>query len=225
MLPKIRFFFLGVLTLILFSALGITLGILAVLAWVRVESTGIFVKWQLLDSLHRFQHLMNANQAQVIAQAEDGKYYLYDSYYCGGTTGRKCDEWVEWPQDQELNTLRNTIVESECKATEDSSTNDLNYSNSAKPRYPPQKESAPRECVISLEYYPTGGETLTYYVLLENGKIWKWIHKSPAMQYLWHLILFALGGLVIGIIIWVRFLIFLSQIKSRRAASVSNQSG
>jgi hypothetical protein len=217
MLRKFGFFLSSVLTLILFSTLGIAMGILAVFAWIRLESTGIFVKWELLDSPHSFQHLINANQIELLAQAEDGKYYLYDANHCDGTTGQKCGEWVEWPPDRDLNRFRNTIVESECKSAFDDHTNDVSYSLYAKPRYLPQNELAPRECFISLEYYPTGGATLTYYALLENGKVWKWIDKSPAMQHLGTAGLFALAGLVIGIILWFRFLNSLSQVKSRRA--------
>jgi hypothetical protein len=217
MLRKFGFFSRSVLTLILFSALGVAIGILAVFAWIKLESTSIFVRWELLDSPHSFQHLINANQIELLARAEDGKYYLYDSNPCDGTTDQKCGKWVEWPLDRELNRFRNTIVESECKSAFGGHTSEVSYSLYAKPSYLPQNESAPRECFISLEYYPTGGATLTYYALLENGKIWKWIDKSPAMEHLGTAGLFALVGLVIGIIIWFRFLNFFSQVKSRRA--------
>jgi hypothetical protein len=155
MLQKIGFFFLSVLTLILFSALGIAMGILAVSAWIRLESTGIFVRWQLLDSPHKFQHLTYANQNEVVAQAEDGNYYLYYSGTCDTTTDRKCGEWVEAPPGLEFDRLTKRIVQSGCKSAYDYYSNDTDYSYSGliQPRYPPQSESTPRECVISLEHH------------------------------------------------------------------------
>ena len=219
MLRKIGFFLRSVLTFILFSALGIAMGMLALAAWIRLESTGIFVRWQPLDSSLKFQHLPYANQNDVVAQAEDRNYYLYDSGTCDITTDRICGEWVGWPPDRQFNSFRDTIVESGCTSAFGDDTNDLSYSMYAKPRYTPQNESAPRECVISLEYYPTGGATLTYYALLENGKIWKWMHKSAAMQYLGHAVLFVLAGLVIGIILWFRFEI----LESNRAEPPKSQ--
>lgn len=219
MLREIRVFLLGFLTLILFSTLGVAIAFVAVSGWIRLESTGIFVKWQLLDSPYEFKHLTYANQNEVVAQAEDGKNYIYYSGPCDGVTNRKCGAWAGSPSGLEFDGLTKSIVKSGCKSAYEyyAKDTDYNYGPAIQPRYPPQGESTPRECVISLEHHPLGGATLTYYVLLENGKVWKWILKATAAQYVATTLRWILVGLLIGIITWFGFLNFLSRNRSHRA--------
>lgn len=93
----------------------------------------------------------------------------------------------------------------------------MGYAYFAKPRYPPLHGAKPSECIVKLEYHPDGGEILTYYVLLDNGKVWRWIYKDIAMLHLVSAIRWALVGLIIGLIIWYRFQKALSQNKLQGA--------
>jgi hypothetical protein len=222
MVQKIGIFLFKLLTLSLFSVAGIRLGIVAFQVWLKIDASGIFVRWQLLESPQKFRHLIYASQNEVIAQNENGKYYIYQSDPCYETVGTICDKWVESQPGLEFDSLTKRIVESGCKSAYEYYTNDIDYSDFANPRYPPRHESTLSECVIKLEFHPDGGEILNYYVLLDNGEVWKWIHKSIALQNLIYAIGWAPVGLIIGLIAWYRFQKSLDQDKKTRNSVNAN---
>jgi len=220
MFQKFGLFLVKLLTFFILIIVGVWLGFMAFQLWLRVDATGVFVRWRLLDGPQNFRHLIYANSRDVIAQADNGKLYLYQSDLCIASTDTICDTWVEAQPGFEFDSLTKRIVESGCESAYEYYTKDTDYRYLAKPiypRYPPLNGAKPKECVVELEFIPSGGEILTYYVLLDNGKVWKWIHKYIAMLHLVSAIRWALVGLIIGLIIWYRFQKALSQNKLQGA--------
>lgn len=91
MFQKFGLFLFKLLTFFLFIIIGIWLGFMAFQLWLRVDSTGKFVRWRLLDSPQNFRHLIYANSRDVIAQADNGKLYLYRSDFCIAAPDTSCD--------------------------------------------------------------------------------------------------------------------------------------
>ncbi len=183
---------------ILFCAVGIAIGFAAAGYWTNLNHSGAFVKWQLLDSPLKFKHLVATSASEIWAYAEDGSFYMYKSDFCNDTPGKTCGQWLELDPESEFGPEMKKLIRSGCEAVYD-------Y-YSVESRYPPQPEASPTECAITQTNDPFfGTTTLTYYVLLDNGKVWMWKHKPDIEKEIILSLFINLSGLILGIIVWFIF--------------------
>ena len=195
MSDKIRTFLINLSTFILFSAIGIWIGMVANQAWSALERSGKFVTWQLLDSPLKFRQFVDANESEIWAVAENDKFYMFKSDFCTNTPGEACGSWQERDPHGEFDSGIKTIIKSGCQAVYDYYL--------VETRYPPQTESTPRECIVTMAHDPFfGSMTLTYYVLLDNGNVWMWKHKPDFGKEILTSLSISAAGLMIGIIVW-----------------------
>ena len=105
MFQNLGLFLVKLLTFFLFIIIGIWLGFMAFQLWLRVDATGNFVRWRLLDGPQNFRHLIYANGRDLIAQADNGELYLYRSDFCIASPDTICDKWVEAQPGSEFDSL------------------------------------------------------------------------------------------------------------------------
>ena len=122
---------------------------------------------------------------------------MYKSDFCDETV---CREWIESKPYSEFNAGMQNIISSGCENTYQYYGTGL---NGVEPRYLSQHTATPLQCAVSIEHDPyNGAETLTYYVLLDNGVMWMWKHKPDLLREIEIFLACALAGLITGIIIW-----------------------
>lgn len=188
-------FLIKLITLVIFILAGMKIGT----AVAQLLISDQFVQWHLLDSQQKFRHITYANQNEVDAQTENGQSFTYQTDICADT-GRICKQWIESKPYVEFDPGTQSIISSGCSHSYQYY-NDFDPIEGVKPRYPPQFAAHPLECVVSKERNPYNGEaTLTYYVLLDNGKIWKWRHKPSVMGGF----AMEISGILIGLLIGAR---------------------
>jgi hypothetical protein len=198
MVQKAGIFLVKLIIILLFCAFGIALGFTAAGYWAKLDYAGAFVKWQLLDNPQKFRQFVYANESEIWAFAENGMFYMYKSDFCDDTPGEVCGEWMELDPHGEFDSGIKNVINSGCEATFD-------Y-YSVETRYPPKTEASPTECVITQAHDPFfGTTTLTYYVLLDDGKVWMWKHKPDFEKIPIISLSLNLTGLMIGIIAWLFF--------------------
>ncbi len=114
--------------------------------------------WDLISGTVKFSKIMDASVDRVWAQSADGKLYSW-AYYCNGMN---CKQWIETlnvPDDAHQNDVQPMSRSLIC----------------------PQKNEYPKtgppgkvvECITNTEHNGSGYSRM-YYVLLEDGTIWRW---------------------------------------------------
>lgn len=197
LLRNLGIFFIKLLALLMFCAIGIWAGLRVFSVLTDLEYSGKLVRWQLLESQQKFHQIVNADQRGVWVQADNGKTYVYYSVFCDYVI---CGNWQESTPPSQVDQLSEHLLRSGCNASYRYYGKEFDR---VEPKYPPQPAANPLECTVVEWHEPyNGAESLVYYVLLENGDLWMWNH-SPNLRRLFGLfIVCPLIGLISGIIVW-----------------------
>lgn len=172
-----------VIALIVLSIAGVWIAGIITGQWFRLEVSGAFVKWKMLDGPQKFQKIVNVQDFELRAQAENGKVYSYTT------------EWKEWQPDPNHVDRGFNDISTDCE--------DLYWFHAASPRYPPQGAGTPVQCGVVNTHHPTAGTVdEAYYVLLDDGSIWMWRHTRDPQQEIITFFGGLLIGLIAGIITW-----------------------
>ncbi len=171
------------ITLVILAIAGVWIAALIMGRWYSLELSGSFVKWNELDSLQKFNKIVNVDDFELRAQAADGKVYSYTT------------TWKEWQPEPGNIDRGSNAISTDCDS--------LYRFHAVLPRYPPPEAGMPVQCGVVKSMHPMAGSVDTaYYVLLDNGNLWMWRHtRDPQQEYV---ILFAglFIGLIAGIIVW-----------------------
>lgn len=197
--------FINLIVFLIFSIAGIWLGFKAFQLWQKVDSTGIFVRWQPLNGQPKFEHIIYAHSWEVWAHATTGADYVYRTGACDKMT---CDQWIEAKTDYQFDPGMQQIIRSGCSHSYQFY-DDRGSFTGVQPRYPPQDTANPMECVVAIEHNPyNGAESQIYYVLLDNGDVWMWKYIPDLQKEFILFFALPLTGLVVGILIWYFLLIY-----------------
>jgi hypothetical protein len=153
----------------------------------------MFSSWILLDSSVEFKQIVEVTSQNIWAQSDDGKIYSWN-FNC--YLGPKCNEWIKTeavPADLHEFGEQPMEKSNSCQAV------------ARKPiKEPPSKEV---ECARGQYAGPEYGESV-YYALLGDGSLWA-LRTSSSLIVVYVLpIYFSFGGLILGIIASIVFMIW-----------------
>lgn len=201
-MQQVKNFLLSLLFFIGISVLGIAVGFGVGYVVVVLNNEGLFTSWKQLDGDFRFETISDVTSQIVWANTSDGKLYLWDSNCYNDTNS--CDQWVETekiPEDLHNDGERPMVKGGSCEVR--------GFVFFRQP-------SGMVECAQGWFAGPEFG-SVVYYALLDDGTIWTW-HFSGSMIFdIVIPIFFAFGGLIVGIISFIFFII-------RRSKKNINQS-
>lgn len=182
-LKKMASVLIKLISLILLAVAGVWIAAIIMSQWFRLELSGTFVKWKLLEFPQSFQKIVNVDDFELRAQAEDGTVYSYTT------------EWKEWQPDPGYIDRGSSSISTDCE--------DLYWFEAVPSRYPQLEAGAPAQCGVFVRMHPTAGSVDTaYYVLLENGELWMWRHTRDPQQEILISLAGIFVGLIAGIIAW-----------------------
>lgn len=188
-MERVKSILLTLLFFIVFSVLGIAVGFGVGHVVVILDNEGLFSSWKLLDGSLKFEQIIDATSQTVWAKTNDGKLYSW-KFNC-----LNCNRWIETqdvPTDLYDSGERSMIKDITCE------TDSYKFF-----RQPPGHLV---ECARGWFAGPEFG-TVVYYALLEDGKIWTWQHTSSMVFDIIVPISFSFGGLILGIIAFMVFVI------------------
>lgn len=196
------------LTLILFSFVGIILGLISGLIAAGIENSPQSSKWILLDGSQKFKSIADVTSQMVWAQSEDGKLYSWN-YICYGDI--PCKQWVEATE------IPSNIHEAgESPMKKSTSCKTLSSSSIKSP------PGSVIECASGQFAGPEYGQ-VTYYALLEDGNIWVLRTSSSLIVAMVLPIIYAFGGLVLSFIGFIVFAVW-RKIKENRSGQIASMS-
>ena len=176
------------IALVILAIAGVWIAAIIMGQWFKLELSGTFVKWKELDGPLEFQKIVNVENFELRAQAENGRIYSYTT------------EWKEWQPEPGYITPGFNHISTDCES--------VYRSRAEQPLYPPQEAGAPVQCGVVTSMHPTAGAVDTaYYVLLDSGKVWMWRHTRDPQQE----ILTSLAGLFVGLIAGIIFWFFVQK--------------
>lgn len=181
------------LTFIAFSISGIALGFLAGIIAASISYTSALASWELLDSSVEFKQIIDVTSQTVWAQSVDEQLYSWN-FICYGDI--QCKQWVETSEvPDDVHDFGESPMEksTSCKTPS---------SNSVK-----QPPGNLVECARGWYAGPEYGQ-VTYYALLEDGKIWALQTSSSLIVATVLPIVYSFGGLVLSIISFIVFIIW-----------------
>ena len=192
-MPRNNTFLNSCLTFVLFSISGVVLGYLVGSIAASIENDPQFENWVLLDSSQKFNTIVDVTSQTIWAQSEDGKLYSWD-FICYGDI--QCMQWVETSE------VPNDIHDFGENPMEKSTSCKIPSSNPIK--RPPGNLV---ECARGWYAGPEYGQ-VTYYTLLEGGKIWSLQTSSSLIVATVLPIVYSFGGLALGFIGFVVFIVW-----------------
>jgi len=188
LMKELIHFFFSFVMLVAFCIAGFLVG--AVVA--DGVLTGDYSGWKLLGSSYEFEQIVEANSYMVLAQAENGNLYAWDSNCLLGIHCRRWIEVSEIPDDMhnegEMAMQKGDMCEPQVKLPAGIQDNVI-------------------ECARGWYAGPEFGH-VAYYILLDNGKIWAWRHSSSMIMDIVAPFSFRIGGIVLGFgafIVFMRF--------------------
>ncbi|MFN8425811.1 MAG: hypothetical protein U0X93_05155 [Anaerolineales bacterium] len=194
------------LIFVIFIISGAVLGFLAGSIAADISNTSALSSWELLDSPQKFETIVDVTSQTIWAQSEDGKLYSWN-FICYGDI--QCMQWVE------TSDVPNDIHDFGENPMEKSTSCKTTSSNPVK--QPPGKLV---ECARGWYAGPEYGQ-VTYYALLEDGKIWALQTSSSLIVDTVLPIVYSFGGLVLSIIGFFIFIIW-RKIKSKQEITKSD---
>jgi hypothetical protein len=185
-------FFLSFLFFIVFSVLGIAVGFGIGHLVTALNNEGLFTSWKQLDSSPKFKQIEDVSSEMVWAKAEDGKLYSW-KFYC--SRDPSCQQWVEV---KELSNDTNYAYGQLIKKSD--SCQNQSFRFYTKP---------PGNTIDCLQVEFAGIETGTsvHFALLDDGTMWAWQFTGTMIVDIFLTIWFSIGGLILGIIIFIVFMI------------------
>ena len=174
-----------------YSVIGAGIGLIVGIGIVRLEQSGVFISWKLLDGPVKFSQIVHANTNVVWAQSVDDKLY---SWGMNCYSQPECNEWVEV-----VSVSDNVDYMLEHGLIKIGDSCQLGASNS-----PKKQPGNVVECaLVQLGMYESSWTV--YYALLDDGSIWSWKYTSNLYAFIFTpLISFLVGtllGAITGIII------------------------
>ena len=187
-MQKLKSFFLSLFFFVAWCVFGLGIGVGIGYGILMLDANGMFSSWKSFDSNQQFEKIISANPQKVWAQATDKKVYSWST----NCYEENCNKWVETDQAPKVVYETEKLeVSASCK------------SDNALQRDPPGNVV---ECahvkVIGAEFILE-----TYYVLLDNGKIWMWENDNYGFDFMIAPFICGPLGFFAGLIGFVLFMI------------------
>jgi hypothetical protein len=180
--------------------LGVLVANIIGLIYFKLETGGLFVRWELLESTIKPQHIILSNADSVFVLGEDAKYYSYKHSSCENMSNPVCYQWVKASTSYNFDSgLQNYSGCDPDVGFEDFSGKRIEH------KYPPTNVAPPTECRFVYQLKPDGFEkTTVYYVLLANGELWMWKQTVGALEWLPIILIASFLGFIVGGVIGLR---------------------
>ncbi len=191
-MQQLKNFFSSLLFFIGFSVLGIVVGFGVGYIVTVLNNEGLFASWKQLDSSKKFENIVDISFQTIWAQTSDEKLYSLD-FYCDSDPN--CNQWIEakdMPEDT------NYAYEQPVKKSDTCKIPSFQFFR--------ELSGNPIECA-QIEFYGMESQTNASFALLDDGKIWSWEYTSSRIVDIVVPIFFSLGGLTLGIIAFIVFVI------------------
>lgn len=188
-----------------FFAAGIFLGMKVANIWFPLDPES---NWRLLESSHKFKHIVHVNSHMIWAQTEDGKIYSRE-IYCD--VQLNCDEWNE---------ARTIPVQEYSDAVGEMPMKKGSSCQLDGPRKPETPSGNMAECAQG-RYVGMEGGTTAYYTLLDDGTIWVWAEDGSIIENISGILNF-LCVMLISIVFCMTASVFFAILRRTRKPSLNS---
>ncbi len=188
-----------------FFAVGIFLGVKVANIWFPLDPKPY---WRLLESSHKFKHIMQVNSHMVWAQTEDGKMY-YREVYCDDQLN--CEQWSE---------ATSIPIYEDYGEVGERPMKKGSYCQFDNLRKPETLSGNIVECTAGWYVGMENGAT-AYYALLDDGSIWVWAEDNSTIENMFR-VLHYLCVISVSSVFYIAALVFFAIFRRTRNLSLNN---
>jgi len=183
-----------------FAVFGAIIGILVGVGITRVQESGTFIFWKLLDSQSKFTQIDAGAYSKIIAKSTEDKLYTWDC-----NIKNDC-QWIETQNLQKIDYNDWVQKGTSCQF----------------PVNPPLKDPPGKvvECVFT-RWVAGEGAGVDYYALLEDGKVWHWKKSGDMYGYLFLIFISTSICCILGIMIGIEYVNRRMQRKQHKNSNLS----
>ncbi len=160
---------------------GAILGLFSGIAVNCIQSTGIMSTWELIESPQKFSEIISADTSAVWAKSTDGIIYKWDVFHCFDSN--EC----AWTKNEKIPLRRDNSLASFLKRNKT-----CEFDEYIAPRDAPSNMI---QCVLAASIDEDWSQAV-YYALLDDGKIWYWIHSRGDLNLNNYILRFTLISVV-----------------------------